>query len=78
MNFLNWDLLNVDGEEVLDGHDLVINNSEARIDDYRDFMDKMADILGDRFDKQRLPKEERVSSKSASNDWHQNVLDKFV
>ena len=40
-----------DGEEVLDGHDLVINNKEARIDNYRDFMDNMEDLLGDCFDK---------------------------
>ena len=67
-----------DGEEVLDGHNLVINNKEACMHDYHDFLNKMEALLGDCFNKPKLPKREHVHSRSATNDWRQNVLDKLI
>ena len=62
----------------VDGPDLVIKNKESCIGNYHDLINKMEDLLGDRFDKPQLPKHERVSSKSATDDWRQNVLDKLI
>ena len=66
-----------DGEEIRGSHDFVINNGDTRIQEYRDFMNQMEEVIGDRFDFQNLPKEERVSSKTAHTDWRQLVLERF-